>query len=85
MDTVTEARMAIALAREGGIGIIHPICRQRTAREVEVVKNARNRYDLRSDYLTANRTLQDASDIMLAFTSAVSLLLKKIAKNWWAY
>jgi len=43
MDTVTEAKMAIAIAREGGIGVIHknmPIADQ--AKQVEIVKRAEN-------------------------------------------
>ncbi|NMC13463.1 MAG: IMP dehydrogenase [Chloroflexi bacterium] len=68
MDTVTEARMAIALAREGGIGIIHRnLSPEAQAREVEVVK--RSESGMISDPITLQptATLQDASDIMARF------------------
>ena len=51
MDTVTEAPLAIALAREGGIGVIHKnmsIAEQ--AAHVRKVKRAEKRYDLRPDH-----------------------------------
>ncbi len=43
MDTVTEARLAIAIAREGGIGVIHKnMSIQKQAKQVEMVKRAEN-------------------------------------------
>jgi IMP dehydrogenase len=65
MDTVTEARMAIALAREGGIGVIHrnlPIERQ--AAEVDKVK--RSEFGVITDpfALTPEHTIADALDLM---------------------
>ena len=63
MDTVTEARMAIALAREGGIGIIHrnlPVTLQ--AEEVDKVKRSESGMIVEPVTLTPTATLQDAAE-----------------------
>ncbi len=68
MDTVTESSMAIAMAREGGIGIIHKnmtIARQ--AAEVDKVKRSENGVITNPFSLTKERTLQDADDLMSRF------------------
>jgi IMP dehydrogenase len=68
MDTVTEGQLAIALAREGGIGIIHRnLSPEAQAREVEVVK--RSESGMISDPVTLppTATLQEAEDIMMRF------------------
>lgn len=65
MDTVTEARLAIALAREGGIGILHrnlPIDAQ--AREVDTVKRSQSGMIVDPITLTPDRRLADAVAIM---------------------
>ena len=68
MDTVTEAQMAIAIAREGGIGVIHknmPIEEQ--ARQVAIVKRAEN--GMIYDPVTIKRgsAVKDALDIMAEY------------------
>lgn len=68
MDTVTEARLAIALAREGGIGIIHRnMSPQQQAGEVDKVK--RSQAGMISDPITLppDATLQDAENIMSTY------------------
>lgn len=68
MDTVTESRLAIALAREGGVGIIHRnLSPEDQAREVEIVK--RSESGMISDPITLPPTasLADASSIMERF------------------
>src|ERR1700735_1803853 len=68
MDTVTEAALAIALAQEGGIGIIHknlPVDRQ--AREVEKVKRSENGVIVDPITLPPNATIAQARQIMRAY------------------
>ncbi|WP_209453136.1 IMP dehydrogenase [Thermoanaerobacterium butyriciformans] len=65
MDTVTESRLAIAIAREGGIGIIHknmPIERQ--ALEVDRVKRSEHGVITNPFYLTPDHRIQDAVELM---------------------
>jgi IMP dehydrogenase len=68
MDTVTESAMAIAIAREGGIGIIHKnMTIEQQAAEVDKVKRSENGVITNPFSLTKNRTLQDADDLMSRF------------------
>ena len=65
MDTVTEADMAIALAREGGIGIIHKnMSIEAQAKEVDKVKRSENGVITDPITLTKEKTLSDALKIM---------------------
>lgn len=65
MDTVTEARMAIALAREGGIGVIHRnMSIKRQAQEVDKVKRSEHGVITDPIYLGPNDTLKRADELM---------------------
>ena len=65
MDTVTEAAMAIAIAREGGIGVIHKnMSIEEQAHEVAVVKRAENGMIYDPLTIRRGRTVKDALDMM---------------------
>lgn len=68
MDTVTESSMAIAIAREGGIGVIHknmPIDEQ--ARQVAIVKRAENGMIYDPVTIRRGKTVQDALRMMAEY------------------
>ena len=68
MDTVTEHRMAIAMARQGGIGIIHKnMSIEQQAEEVDKVKRSENGVITDPFYLSPEHTLADANELMAKF------------------
>lgn len=68
MDTVTEARLAIALAREGGVGILHRnMSPEQQATEVDKVKRSQSGMITDPITLAPDATLQQAEDIMSTY------------------
>ncbi|MBE5890246.1 MAG: IMP dehydrogenase [Lachnospiraceae bacterium] len=68
MDTVTESKMAIAMARQGGIGIIHKnMSIEAQADEVDKVKRSENGVITDPFYLSPEHTLADADNLMAKF------------------
>ncbi len=68
MDTVTEHRMAIAMARQGGIGVIHKnMSIEEQAEEVDKVKRSENGVITDPFSLSPNHTLKDAEELMAKF------------------
>ncbi len=68
MDTVTEHRMAIAMARQGGIGIIHKnMSIEQQAEEVDKVKRSENGVITDPFSLSPEHTLADADELMAKF------------------
>ena len=68
MDTVTESRMAIALAREGGIGIIHTnMSIGQQAEQVDMVKRSENGVITNPFWLGPGHTLAEADELMAKY------------------
>lgn len=68
MDTVTEHQMAIAMARCGGIGIIHKnMSIEQQAEEVDMVKRSENGVITDPFFLSADHSLKDANDLMAKY------------------
>lgn len=68
MDTVTESRMAIAIAREGGIGIIHKnMSIEAQAEQVDMVKRSENGVITNPFFLGPKNTLADADELMAKY------------------
>jgi IMP dehydrogenase len=69
MDTVTESAMAIQMAREGGMGIVHKnLAPERQAEEVDRVKRSESGMILNPITLTSERSIQDAHALMARFS-----------------
>ena len=65
MDTVTETAMAIAIAREGGIGAIHKnMSIEKQADQVDRVKRSENGVIVNPFFLSPENTVRDANDLM---------------------
>lgn len=79
MDTVTESRMAIAIAREGGIGVIHKnMSIEQQVDEVDKVKRSENGVIVNPFSLTADHFVYDANDLMAKYKiSGVPIVDKK--------
>ena len=68
MDTVTESKMAISMARQGGIGIIHKnMTIEEQALEVDKVKRSESGVIVDPFYLSKEHTIKDADDIMARY------------------
>ena len=68
MDTVTETRMAIAIAREGGVGIIHKnMTIEQQADQVDRVKRSENGVIVNPFYLAPENTVNDANQLMAKY------------------
>ena len=68
MDTVTEAKMAIAIAREGGIGVIHKnMSIEEQAHQVAIVKRAENGMIYDPVTISVNATVKDALSLMAEY------------------
>ncbi len=77
MDTVTESGMGIALAREGGLGIIHKnMSADQQAEEVDRVKRSESGMIINPITLRLGSTLRDAHDLMSRFSISGVLIVE---------
>ena len=68
MDTVTEARMAIAIAREGGIGVVHKnMSIEEQCEEVDKVKRSENGVIVNPFFLSPSHYVYDANELMAKY------------------
>lgn len=68
MDTVTETEMAIAIAREGGVGVIHKnMSVERQADQVDRVKRSENGVIVNPFFLAPENTVRDADNLMAKY------------------
>ena len=78
MDTVTESGMAIAIARQGGLGVIHKnLSIDRQAAEVERVKRSESGMIVNPITLTPDQTLRDARELMARFSISGVLIVEE--------
>ena len=83
MDTVTEARLAIAIAQEGGLGVIHKnLTVEEQAEEVDRVKRSQAGIISHPFTLTPEHKLGDAEALMARYTSPVSPSRTRPACSW---
>ncbi|MCU0411930.1 MAG: IMP dehydrogenase, partial [Bacteroidetes bacterium] len=69
MDTVTESQMAIAMAREGGVGILHKnMTIERQAEEVDLVKRSESGMIQKPITLSPQQTVREALDVMKKYS-----------------
>ena len=83
MDTVTESRLAIAMARQGGLGFVHrsmPVDRQ--AEEVDRVKRSESGMIVDPVTISPELSVREAMDIMTKYR--VSGLPVTRGQSWWA-
>ena len=79
MDTVTESKMAIALARQGGIGFIHKnMSIEDQATEVDIVKRSESGMIYRPVILNVNSTLKQVEEILHLALAGVAVFVTEL-------
>ena len=83
MDTVTTSKMAIAIAREGGIGIIHKnMSIGQQAEQVDMVKRSENGVITNPFWLAPGHTLAEADELMAKYLSLIHILSARRSPRW---